>query len=126
MATDEIRHQVLELELEQDLEEAEDDHESEGLEQRGEKRQHQDGGIKTGIHHSENSRYGHDTKDNDNEDNEEDESPRPTKQRRLFLASPDMPPMPPLQQSSLRSCLARPYNVKPSSTTQSEIGNAQF
>ncbi|KAH6700701.1 hypothetical protein BKA61DRAFT_208150 [Leptodontidium sp. MPI-SDFR-AT-0119] len=119
IAADEIRHKV----LEQELEEAGDDDESEKLEQRGEKRQHQDGGIKTGIHHSESSRHGHDTND---EDNEEDEKPRPTKQRRLFPASPDMPLTPPLEQSSPKPpCLARPHNVKPSSTTQFEIGNAQ-
>ncbi|KAH7363929.1 hypothetical protein BKA65DRAFT_124992 [Rhexocercosporidium sp. MPI-PUGE-AT-0058] len=118
MAADEIRHKV----LEQELEEADDDDNSGKREQRGEKRQHQDGGIKTGIHHSESSGHGHDTNDDDDEG---DENPRTTKQRRLFPASPDMPPTPPLEQSSPMPCLARPHNVKPSSTTQLEIGNAQ-
>ncbi|KAH6690814.1 hypothetical protein BKA61DRAFT_663374 [Leptodontidium sp. MPI-SDFR-AT-0119] len=122
IAADEIRHEVLEQDLEQDLEEADDDDESEKLEQRGEKRQYQDGGIKTGIHHSESSGHGHGTND---DDDEEDENPRPTKQQRLFLASPDMPPTPPLEQSSPKPCLARARSATPSSTTHLEIGNVQ-
>jgi len=121
MAADDIMHKV----LEQELEEAGDDGESEKLEQRGEKRQHQDGGIETGIHHSESGGHGHDAKDDGDEENEEGENPRPTKQRRLFPASPDMPPTPPLEQSSPRPCLARPHSTMQSSTTQFEIGNAQ-
>merc|ERR1712093_196095 len=49
IAADDIRHKV----LEQGLEEAGDDDESEKLEQRGEKRQHQDEGIKTDIHQAQ-------------------------------------------------------------------------
>jgi len=120
IAADDIRHKV----LEQGLEEAGDDDESEKLEQRGEKRQHQDEGIKTDIHHSESGGHGHETKDDDDEENEKDENPRPTKQRRLVPASPDLPPTPPLEQSSPMPCLARSHNVTPS-TTQFEIGNAQ-
>ncbi|KAH9203548.1 hypothetical protein DL95DRAFT_418954 [Leptodontidium sp. 2 PMI_412] len=56
---------------------------------------------------------------------EEDENPRPTKQRRLFPASPDMPPAPPLGQSSPRPFLERPRSATPSSATQFEIGDAQ-
>ncbi|KAG4427979.1 hypothetical protein IFR05_016539 [Cadophora sp. M221] len=121
MAADEIMQEV----VEQELEEADDDDDSGEREQRGEKRQYQDRGINTGIHHSESSGHGYDTKDDGDEDDEEDENPRPTKQRRLFPASPDVPPTPPLEQSSQRPCLARPHNVKSSSTTQVEIGNAQ-
>ncbi|KAH6702758.1 hypothetical protein BKA61DRAFT_661179 [Leptodontidium sp. MPI-SDFR-AT-0119] len=118
IAADEVRHKV----LEQELAEADDDDESEKLEQRGEKRQYQDGGIKTGIHHSESSGHSHDTND---EDDEDDENPRPTKQRRLLPASPNMPPTPPLKQSSPKPCLARARSATPSSTTQFEIGNVQ-
>ncbi|KAH7393704.1 hypothetical protein BKA64DRAFT_644433 [Cadophora sp. MPI-SDFR-AT-0126] len=117
MAAGEISHKV----LEQELEEADDDVDSGKREQRGEKRQHQDGGINSGIHHSESSGHGHDTNDDDDENDEEDENPRPTKQRRLLLASPDMPPTPALEQSSPKPHLARPHNVKPSSTTHFEM-----
>jgi hypothetical protein len=47
------------------------------------------------------------------------------KQRRLFPASPDMPPTPPLGQSLPKPCLARPHSVTPSSTTPCDIGNTQ-
>jgi len=120
MAADEIRHKV----VEQELEEADDDDDSGKREQRGGKRQHQDGGVNSGIHHSESSCHGHNTNDDGDRDDEEDENPRPTKQRRLFPAPPDMPPTPPLEQSSPRPCLARSHNVTPSAT-QFEIGNAQ-
>ncbi|KAG4427459.1 hypothetical protein IFR05_017059, partial [Cadophora sp. M221] len=116
---------IIEEVLEQELEKADDDDDSGKREQREENQQHQDGGINTGIHHSESSGYSHNTKDDGNEDNEEDKNPRRTKRRRLFLASPDMPPTPPLKQSSPKPCLARSHNVKPSSTTQFETGIAQ-
>ncbi|KAH7308327.1 hypothetical protein BKA65DRAFT_485675 [Rhexocercosporidium sp. MPI-PUGE-AT-0058] len=125
MAGNEIRHKVLEQELEQDLEEADDDDESERLEQRGEKRQYQDGGIKTGIHDSESSGHGYDINDDDDEDDEEDENLRLTKQRRLFLATPDMLLTPLLEQSLPKPCLARARSATPSSTTHLEIGNVQ-
>merc|ERR1711939_971891 len=78
MAADEIRHKV----VEQELEEADDDDDSGKREQRGGKRQHQDGGVNSGIHHSESSCHGHNTNDDGDRDDEEDENPRPTKQRR--------------------------------------------
>lgn len=109
MAVDKIRQEV----VEQELEEADDDDDN------GE--QHQNEGINSGIHHSESTGHGHDT----DEDDEGDEKPRPTKQRRLFLAPPDMSPTPALEQSSPKPCLARPHSATPSSTTQLEIGDAQ-
>ncbi|KUJ06353.1 uncharacterized protein LY89DRAFT_743964 [Mollisia scopiformis] len=122
MAADEIRHKV----PEQELEEADDSDDSGKREQRGEKRQHQDREINSGIHHSESSDYGHDTNNNDDEDDEEDENPRPTTRRRLSPAPPDMPPTPPLEQSSPKPhSLAQAHSATPSSTTQFEIGNAQ-
>ncbi|KAH6702756.1 hypothetical protein BKA61DRAFT_680954 [Leptodontidium sp. MPI-SDFR-AT-0119] len=122
MATDEIRHKV----LEQELEEADNSDDSGEREQRGEKRQHQDKGINTSIQHSERSGYDHDKNDDDDEDDEEDENPQHTKRRRLSLAPPDMPPTPPLEQSSPNPhSLAQAHSATPSSTTQFEIGNAQ-
>lgn len=51
MAVDEIRQEV----VEQELEEADDDDDNGEREQRGEKRQHQNEGINSGIHHSEST-----------------------------------------------------------------------
>ncbi len=65
-------------------------------EQWREKRQHQDGGINSGIHHSESSDHGHDTNEDDDEGGE---TPRPAKQRRLSPVSPEKPPTPSLEQS---------------------------
>ncbi|KAH7374060.1 hypothetical protein BKA64DRAFT_256163 [Cadophora sp. MPI-SDFR-AT-0126] len=113
MAADETRHKA----VEQELEEADDDDDSG-------KRQHQDGRVNSRIHHSESSGHGHDTNNDDDEDDEEDENPQPAKKRRLSRVSPDMPPTPPLEHSP-KPCGGQPHSVKPSSTTQLEIGDAQ-
>ncbi|KAH7364885.1 hypothetical protein BKA65DRAFT_546749 [Rhexocercosporidium sp. MPI-PUGE-AT-0058] len=81
-------------------------------------------GINSGIYRSESSGHGHDTNDDDDEDDEEDEHPQPAKKRRLSRVSPDMPPTPPLEHSP-KPYRGQPHSLKPSSTTQLEIGDAQ-
>ena len=107
--------------MEQELEEADDDDDSGKREQRGGKRQHQDGGVNSGIHYSESSGHGHNTNDDDDED---DENLQPAKKRRLSRVSADMPLTPPLEHSP-KPCRGQPHSVTPSSTTQLEISDAQ-